>query len=154
MVNPLSKSSCHRLVRIMEINMNKEYEKNFVNKFIIKNKRDRLFFELSSPYKRKHAVGRFCHNTIDYVDERKIVYRGNTLKKNDLIKMLASYSNESQGYIISWNDNIDGEFIGVEEAISKIEEEGMASIFILNNVIFIKTEQEQGEALKYILHSN
>ncbi|WP_167957545.1 hypothetical protein [Anaerosporobacter faecicola] len=133
--------------------MSLEYEEEFVEKFLTKNKRERLLFELSSTKKREHAIGHFCHNTLDYIDENKIVYMGNTLSNSELIKKLRSYSMKSLVYIISWNENLDGSLMEVDKAINEIEEEGMASIIMLGNAILIKTEQEQGAAVNYILYS-
>ncbi|MBD5134785.1 MAG: hypothetical protein HDT39_02290 [Lachnospiraceae bacterium] len=53
--------------------------------------------------------------------------------------------------MISWESDIDGRILPIENAINEVIGNGMASIVIFSNVILIETEQEQGAAIKYVL---
>lgn len=133
--------------------MNNEYEINFVNKFIVKNKRERILYELSSNKKRKNVIGRFCHDSLVYIDESKIVYKGNTISNSELESLVINYTFDKMCYVIAWNSDIDGRFLEREYAINEVIGNGMASIIVFENVIIIESEQEQGAATKYVLYS-
>ncbi len=134
--------------------MNSEYEESFVNKFILKNKRSRIAFELSNTKKRKDAIGKFCHNSLDYIQESKIVFTDSSITNVGLNDLIKKYTNEKMCYLISWNSEIDGTFLDKESALNEIIGYGMASIMVFKNLIVIKTEQEQGPAIKYVLFSD
>ena len=51
--------------------MNKVIEESFVNSYIIKNRRERLLFELWGK-KREDGIGRFCHRADTLIDASKI----------------------------------------------------------------------------------
>ena len=52
--------------------MSEQKEKLFVEKFICKNYRDRIFYELNSKKKRENAIMRFCHDIENLIDTKKI----------------------------------------------------------------------------------
>lgn len=56
--------------------MDFDKEKLFVNRYLIKTRRERILYELGKSSKRLEALGRFCHDCCMYVDEKKIIYRG------------------------------------------------------------------------------
>lgn len=134
--------------------MNSEYEKIFVNKFISKNKRSRIEYELSNSKKRKNAIGRFCHNSLNYLEESKIIFSGNSITVYELNALIKKYTQEKICYLISWDSDIDGVFLEREKALNEIIGAGMASIMVFKNLLVIETEQEQGGAIKYVLFSN
>ena len=130
--------------------MNCDIEKNFVQNYIIKSKRERIYYELSGK-KRKTAIGRFCHHALDYVDESKIKYCGTDIEMgvNEV-----NIDKEKEGYLISWDDSIDGAMYKPYEMIEKITVVGMASIAIFSDFCIIKMEQEMGAADILILQCN
>lgn len=134
--------------------MNSEYEKTFVDKFISKNKRARIEYELSHTKKRKNAIGRFCHDSLNYLEESKIIFSGNSITVHELNALIKKYTQEKSCYLISWDSDIDGGFLEREKALNKIIGAGMASIMVFKNLLVIETEQEQGAAIKYVLFSN
>ena len=129
--------------------MDRDVEKRFVMDYIKKNRRERIYYELTSKKKRETAIGRFCHNAPDYTDNRKIIYYGTNIEKGlagvDMDK-------EKAGYIISWDDAIDGKMYEPNEAIEKMFSVGMATIVIFSAICIIKGEQEIGMAEIWILH--
>lgn len=133
--------------------MNKEWETNFTNKFIIKNRRSRILYELSNEKKRKDGIWRFCHGASRYIINSKIIYEGNSISNEEINVLIKKYTNEKQCYIISGYEDIDGVFMNTEKAIETIIGRGMASILVFSNLAVIETEQEIGRADKYVLYS-
>lgn len=130
-----------------------EYEKSFLSKFIKKNKRPRLEYELLNLKKRKNAIGRFCHTSKDYVEVSKIIYEGNKITISSLNNLIKKYTQEKNCYLISWYTEIDGILIDLNKALEITIGAGMPSILIFKNLVVIETEQEQGAAIKYVLFS-
>lgn len=111
-------------------------------------------YELSSTKKRKNAIGRFCHNSLNYLEESKIIFSGNSISIYELNTLIKKYTKEKNCYLISWDNGIDGIFLEREDALNEIIGAGMASIMVFTNLLVIETEQEQGAAIKYVLFSN
>ena len=124
--------------------MNIDKEKLFVNRYIIKKRRERILYELSKPSKRIDALSRFCHNYDMYVDERKIVYSGKEVSDDELKKIIKKYSNETEGYMICWNERYDSKDMTLEFAINIMRDDDMCMIFMSGDICIISTEQIQG----------
>ncbi len=137
----------------MIIIMNYEIEKEFVNNFIIKNRRERLLFELKSAKKRKNAIGRFCHTSLQYLDDSKILIKGKTVTEQE-IKNIVKKNIDKEWYLISWDENFDGETYEIEKALDIIINMGMASIMICGDYAIVIEEQENGAPNKYILYNS
>lgn len=134
--------------------MNREYEENFINKFIVKSRRQRILYELSNKKKRTEGVWRFCHGTSELVIDSKIIYEGNSISNKEISLLIKKYTKEEQCYIISGDSDTDGKFMNCDEAIDCIIGNGMAAIMVFHNLAVIETEQEVGSAVKYILYSD
>lgn len=134
--------------------MNIDYEMIFVENIVMKDKRKRLKYELANKKKRKDAIGRFCHNSIQYINQDKIIIKSCDLDVREISGIIKQYTSETQCYLISWDDETDGRIHNLEQALDLIYEEGMASILILEKVVVIKEEQESGAPMKYILRVN
>lgn len=65
--------------------------------------------------------------------------------------MIGKFTKKNIGYVISWDEDVDGTFLDIDLAISKAIEDDMVTIVIIDNVALIKTEQEDGAAKSYIL---
>ena len=129
--------------------MNKKIEEEFVNTYIIKNKRERLLFELQNPKRREEAVGRFCHLTDELLIPSKITAKGKYILDDIKTKILDS--NATSCYVISFFSDIDGIELQKQDVINEIIGMGMPSIAIFDDFVIIETEQEQGPAVKYLL---
>ena len=53
----------------------------FVNTFIVKNRRERLLHELTTPKKRYRGISRFCHRAKDLLDPAFLVAEGEDLER-------------------------------------------------------------------------
>ncbi len=128
--------------------MNKAIEESFVNSYIIKNKRDRLLFELCGK-KRRDGIGRFSHFADNLLIEAKIKLKGQYILE-DLRHVVATTDNH-KCYVISYSEELDGKEFNKDEVLDLISNCGMPSIVVLDNFAIIQTEQEQGPAIKYLL---
>lgn len=128
-----------------------EAEKSFVKKFIKKEKQDRLLFELSGK-KRQHGIERFCHNAEDMIDTERIVYSGNSLFPDEILKITKQYKVPESCYIIAYQKELDKKYVSFEDALGLVLGNGMAAIIICNDFAVIETEQYSGTPFRYILH--
>lgn len=128
--------------------MNKVIEENFVNSYVIKNKRERLLFELWGK-KRRDGIGRFSHRADNHIDDSKIRLKGQYIS-NDLKEIVAT-TNTSKCYVISWYEEFDGKEFNKDDVLDLLLGCGMPSIAIFDDFVIIETEQEQGPAIKYFL---
>lgn len=132
--------------------MDKQIESDFVKTYIVKEKRERLLYELFHDKKRLHAIMRFSHTAMKHIDERKILYCGNKISHEELLEFVAA-TGSRKCYIISHDYDMDGQWLDAEDALKQIIGYGMPSIAIFNGLVIIETEQEQGPAEKYVLGS-
>lgn len=130
--------------------MDSKTEYDFIKKYIVKNKQDRIQYELSNKNKRIDGICRFCHRTPDLVKAAMIFYRGYNVS---VLQKYIGASREEQCYVISFDNTIDGTWQRSEIIFSRIVGMGMPSIAIFKNFSVIETEQVQGPAEKFILKS-
>ena len=128
--------------------MNAEIERDFVDQYICKRRRDRIWHELTHEKKRKNAIGRFCHRVEEFIDPRKVIYQGTDME--ECVEWIHKF-NEEECYIISWDESEDGIIYGALEAIDRMWDNGMASIAVGKKCCMIKTEQEIGAPEWYVL---
>ena len=128
--------------------MNKKIEEEFVNTYIVRNKRERILFELQSK-KRSAVVERFCHGADEMLIASKIKSKGKYILDDIKEKILTS--NAKMCYVISFFSDIDGKEFRKQDIIDKLIGAGMPSIAIFDDFVIIETEQEQGPAIKYLL---
>lgn len=127
-------------------------EKAFVNNFIVKTRRERLFFELRSDKKRKNAIGRFCHISSQYLDDSKILIKSKTITRQEIKDIINKYI-DREWYLISWDENFDGKVYKAEEALNIIMNMGMAAIMFCGDYAIVIEEQEKGAPDKYVLYN-
>lgn len=131
--------------------MDFDYEQFFVQHFIVKNKRERLQFELLNERKRQKAISRFNHGTMKYIDGRNLIYSGNDISWSNLKELIYKNTDERKCYIISSYKEIDQTIIKAEDLFEYVIGLGRASIMIFTNMVVIEEEQVQGPAVKYVL---
>ena len=121
----------------------------FVKNFIVKNRRDRLLFELGGK-NRSHGIGRFCHNADDLLIKEKIVVKSNKLFLKDIEKIIRQLTNEQEAYIITCSDS-DGICCNLSDALKLVFGKGSAGVVVVGNAAFVETEQDQGMPDRYVL---
>ena len=128
--------------------MNKLIEENFVKSYIIKNRRERLLFELWGK-KRSDGICRFCHGADTLIDASKIKLKGQYIS-TELGNIVAT-AKSRKCYVISFFEELDGKEFNKDEVLELILGCGMPSIAVFDDFAIIETEQEQGPAIKYLL---
>ena len=108
-------------------------ELNFINKYIVSERKDRLIYEFSNL--KEKAILRFSHN-IDCIIKRNI--KINQIRVNELINIKIN----KMVYIISL-DKINGEYLLYSEAINHLINQYMPIILISDNFVIIKTEDNE-----------
>ena len=99
--------------------MNKVIEENFVNSYIIKNKRERLLFELWGK-RRRDGIGRFSHCADNLIDDSKIRFKGQYIS-NDLKEIVAT-TNTSKCYVISWYEEFKKVIQAIESKVLQLKQ--------------------------------
>ena len=131
--------------------MIEEIEESFVKRFIKKAKQDRLLFELSGK-KRKHGIERFCHSAEDMINTERIIYSGNDLFPDEILKITKQYKVPESCYIIAYQKELDKKCISLVDALNLVLGNGMPALIICDDLVIIETEQCFGTPFRYILH--
>lgn len=131
--------------------MNKELEKDFIDRFVVKEKRDRLLYELSGK-KRKDGVSRFCHNAGDLIRQDTIIRSGNDLFPEEILCLCGKYTSRKQAYLIAFQEELDQVSCDLQAALDRVLGNGMAAIILLDTIAVIETEQGNGIPYRYLLY--
>ncbi len=129
---------------------NEKIEHFFVNNFVVKNRKQRLFYELSGK-KRIDGMMRFCHGTEEMIIKEKIIASGTDLCEQEILPIIRQHTNAGNAYIMAYDEVIDASSCSVQEALEKVLGNGMAAIIVIDNVVVIETEQVCGTPERYIL---
>lgn len=132
--------------------INIDFERDFVEKFIVKSKRDRLLFELNGK-KRIDGIGRFCHNAGEMLIKEKIVAYGNHLGHDEIIKIAEKYGVPEKWHIIAYDQSIDKTVCDLDKALKLVLGNGMAAVVFSDNTAIVETEQCLGTPERYVLHN-
>ncbi len=128
-----------------------EIEESFVKRFIKKAKQDRLLFELSGK-KRQHGIERFCHNAEDMINTERIIYSGNDLFPDEILKITKQYKVPESCYIIAYQKELDKKYVSLTDALDLVFGNGMAAIIVCKDFAIIETAQCSGTPFRYVLH--
>ena len=109
------------------------YELEFINKFIVNEKKNRIIHEFSNMNKRKDALMRFAHDVDKIINKNNVLCRYNIDNIDIEIK--------GNVYIISLL-KLNGECCSYEQAIEHLKEQYMPVIIIGDEISIIKTENE------------
>lgn len=132
--------------------MDKSIEEKFVNTFVIKEKRERILYELTSTKKRALATNRLYA----LLDKHFIVYEGKEIDERALIAEFKKYSKMPQTcYNISESQD-DGKFLPFEVAVKNMLKYEMTYVIICDEKTAIASEEYEicGTPAKVILHKN
>ena len=128
--------------------MNRGIEEQFVESYIVKNRQERMLFELRGK-RREDAVWRFCHRSDEMLIESRIKACGPKIEQ--VLRQRIAQSRAEKCYVISLFEGLDGKEFGREEVLDLILGRGMPSIAVFDDFAIIETEQVQGPAVKYLL---
>ncbi len=127
------------------------YEEGFVNAFILKDRRERLHFELHK--RRGEFLSRFSHSALDYLIPRCVEAIGPISGPDHLLKLLKSRGAGRTCYAISMADDIDGKVLPLPEALSVAYGLGLSTILICRpgELAYLETEQIEGPPQRFVL---
>ena len=92
-------------------------EQYFVQTYIKKNRRDRLFFELSAEKRRYDGLSRFCHQAGELLDPAKIIAAGDDLERRPEFLRFVKHHDDTC-YVISPDYEMDGRTLQTKDAVS------------------------------------
>lgn len=129
--------------------MDNNIESSFINDYIVKERRERLLFELGSVKKRETAIMRFSHNAEGLINLKKIIYCNEALTEKQAIDFFKT-KRINKFYIVSLGRN-DKCVLSFEDALAYCFSEYMPVILIGEGYSFLKCESEYGTSKKIIL---
>ena len=115
-----------------------EAEKQFVEQYIRKERKDRLLHELTDPKKRYRGLSRFCHEAEKYIDPKTVV--------KDTVLPDGVYT------ILSPDPQVDGAELPLQEALDAAEMCMDATILLGQDCAVVTEEAMKGSRQRYILH--
>lgn len=96
--------------------MDKEIEEKFVKNFIIKDKRERISYELSSLKKRATAIQKI----FSMIDEKFAIWKNANVSYDDIISIAKNYFNIRKNcYVISETSD-DGKLMPFQQAVENM----------------------------------
>ena len=125
-------------------------EQYFVQTYIKKNRRDRLFFELSAEKRRYDGLSRFCHQAGELLDPAKIIAAGDDLERRTEFMRFVKQHDEAC-YVISPDYEMDGRTLQTKDAVSLAAAFYDAVIIIGSTFAIIFSEPMKGGRDKYLL---
>lgn len=96
--------------------MNHSDIQHFVNSFIIKNRRERLLYELTTIKKRSAGVSRFCHQAREILDPSKIIMEGKDIDRTTEFKNFVTQHDEIC-LVLSPDFYMDERYLSFEDAV-------------------------------------
>ena len=121
-----------------------DLELNFINNFIVKEKKNRLIYEFSNSKKREDALMRFSHKIENIVNNRFIHCKCN-------IEHLTNYVILSGDVLVISLEKINGETCSYKEALNHLKEQYMPVIIIGEKLVIIKSENEDSKDNIFVL---
>lgn len=109
----------------------------FITKYIKSFRKDRLIYEVNSKKKKENFINHFCHETLKYIEEKKIIFHG---KKHECFEALKAYNKEN--FFVLSSFYIDGIMMDLKELELYMENEYMSIVAISDNIAIIKEEEE------------
>ncbi len=124
--------------------MNNTLELDFINTYVVKEKKERLIYEFSNPKKRENALLRFSHNIESIVNDKFIKCRCNIDNINQFLDLFGDV------YVVSLY-KIGGEICSYKQAVAHLSEQYMPVIIIADNHVIIKSECDNSKDSIFIL---
>lgn len=130
-----------------------ETEKEFIQNFILKERRERSLWALNHKKKRTEFLDSFNHNWNQMIAEKDLTEL-NTKSDFDTYEKIKSelkLKDSDLCYVISYN-NFDRQFIDLKCAFDKCQKSGFAVLIVSvnGNKFYLKTEQKVGTPAKFI----
>ncbi|HLP54787.1 MAG TPA: hypothetical protein VK151_07150 [Fluviicola sp.] len=125
--------------------------KAFVDNFVLKDKRERCYAELTNPKKRGKFTDKLNHKWDTILDMRCLVKIDKTNDSPGNIQKILKLRDNDLCYIISNYDDVDDQLIPFKNAFDRIYSRGLGTL-LMNasaDTLFLDTEQVQGPATRF-----
>jgi hypothetical protein len=124
----------------------------FVTNFVLKDKRERSYLELTNPKKRNKFTDRLNHQWHTVLNTQYLTRVDKSLDDAASIKKLLTLKDGDVCYVISNYSGFDDRLIEFTNVFSQIYARGLATILINTSadILFLDTEQVQGAAHRFI----
>ena len=130
-----------------------ETEKEFIQNFIRKERRERSLWTLNHKKKRNDFIQRFNHSWCEMIAEKDLIelHTKSDFDTYEIIKSELKLKDSDLCYVISHND-FDRQFIALKSAFEECLKSGLAGLIISVNgkKFYLKTEQVIGAPAKFI----
>ncbi|QIX62174.1 hypothetical protein HER32_13675 [Hymenobacter sp. BT18] len=126
--------------------MNKELEVAFINKYVVKEKRQRYIGFIEKPTRRRDFLEMLYHGQdIDKSKYRRL----DAFYERTILQQVGKLPEDSNCYIISVNKKLDGQEMSISAALKKLEPytEGIVLIFGNCEVVYYQGEPPHNEWL-------
>ena len=130
--------------------MDHNIEKRFVDTYIRKERRERLFYELTTPKKRYEGVSRFCHQAEELLDPSRIMMEGEDLDRREDFHFFVQKHDE-QCYVLTPDNCAEGEYMAFKDAVDKAVIYPDAVIIIGSTFAVVFGEPIKGGRGKFLL---
>ena len=126
--------------------------KTFLTNFIIKDKRERCYLELTNPKKRTNFTDRLNHKWDTVLNMKYLVQVDKQFDYADRIQQLLKFKDEHLCYVISNYTEFDDKLIPFKDVFGQVYSRGFATILLNTSAdkLFLDTEQEQGNSFRFI----
>ena len=127
-----------------------EAERRFVERFVRRDRRERLLYELTTPEKRYDGVSRFCHQARDFLDPARIVMEGEDLERRSEFERFVRQHDELC-FVLSPDFWMDGQFLSLPDALRQAAICPDAVLILGSTFAVVFGEPMKGGRGKYLL---
>ena len=131
--------------------MDRKIEQIFVKNFIVKDKRERTLFELSSDKKRDSII----HRIFGLLDDKYKVFCEYKINYEEFLSIIKKYADVKKNCYVIADSADDGQILRLDKAYNNMMfESGDYFIFYQDNIVIAKEEVIFGSPYKKILVKN
>jgi hypothetical protein len=126
--------------------------KTFIENFIIKDKKERCYFELTNPKKRNKFTDRLNHKWDTVLNMKHLTQIGKNSDFAGGIQNLLEFKDNELCYVISNYYAIDDQLISFKDIFGRTYACGLGTILINTtaDTLFLDTEHTRGPAERFI----
>jgi hypothetical protein len=125
-------------------------EERFVRSFVVKERQERLLYELTRPKKRYDGLSRFCHTAELLLDKRRILLSGTDLYRQEAFwRFLADHGGPCR--ILSPDPWLDGQTADAADAVLLAQQSMDAAIILGEHFAVVQSEIMRAGQEKYLL---
>ena len=125
-------------------------EERFVNRYIRKNRRERILHELATPAKRHEGLSRFCHQSEELLDSARILMKGEDLERSAAFLEFAR-KHDGICYVLSPDYSPEGQEMPLNDAVDWAVSCFDAVVIIGKDFALVFGEVMKGGRGKYLL---